>query len=350
MEMDLSECQNLAEISDLSKATNLKSLKLNYCECLVMLPSTIGNLQKLELLEMKECTALEVLPNGVNLSSLEIVNLNGCTRLRSFPQISRSIKELYLNDTATEEVPCCIENFSRLAVLTMRGCKRLKNISPNIFKLTSLKYVDFQDCRGVFMAFSDATVVVTTEDRLLFSEDILCNRKDGFKFTYCFNLDGDVQELILRSYFKPTLLPGGDVPLYFTHRASRNYLTVTLPQCSLSQEFLGFKACVVVEPITNPEDYAKYLGIRWHFRGCWYHLYVYLDSFYTMDHLVLVPFKFRLIGPPSKLGYNDVEFEFSCIKHDFKPSPFQRIKGCGIRVLKGSPSLGGGDGSKKPML
>ena len=71
---------------------------------------------------------------------------------------------------------------------------------------------------------------------------------------------------------------------------------------------------------------------------------------YTMDHLVLVPFKFRLIGPPSKLGYNDVEFEFSCIKHDFKPSPFQRIKGCGIRVLKGSPSLGGGDGSKKPML
>ena len=140
MEMDLSECQNLAEILDLSKATNLKSLKLNYCECLVMLPSTIGNLQKLELLEMQECTALEVLPIGVNLSSLEIVNLNGCTRLRSFPQISRSIKELYLNDTATEEVPCCIENFSRLAV--------------------------------------------------------------------------DAQELILRSYFKPTLLPGGDVPMY----------------------------------------------------------------------------------------------------------------------------------------
>ncbi|KAG7620773.1 Toll/interleukin-1 receptor homology (TIR) domain, partial [Arabidopsis suecica] len=157
-EMDMSECENLTEIPDLSKATNLVNLKLNNCKSLVTCPSTIGNLQKLVRLEMKECTGLEVLPTDVNLSSLKMLDLSGCSSLRTFPLISKSIKWLYLENTAIEEVPCCIENFSWLTVLMMYCCKRLKNISPNIFRLTILKLVDFTECRGVNVALSDASV------------------------------------------------------------------------------------------------------------------------------------------------------------------------------------------------
>ena len=142
MRMDLSECANLAEIPDLSKATKLESLILDNCKSLVMLPSTIGNLQKLVMLEMKECTGLEVLPIDVNLSSLLIVNLKGCSRLSFFPQISCSSERLNLKYTAIEEVPCCIENFPRLTVLRMRGCKRVSR-SPQIS--SSIKKLDLDD-------------------------------------------------------------------------------------------------------------------------------------------------------------------------------------------------------------
>ena len=162
--MDLSESENLTEIPDLSKATNLKRLYLNGCKSLVTLPSTIGNLHRLVRLEMKECTGLELLPTDVNLSSLIILDLSGCSSLRTFPLISTNIVWLYLENTAIGEVPCCIEDFTRLRVLLMYCCQRLKNISPNIFRLRSLMFADFTDCRGVIKALSDATVVATMED------------------------------------------------------------------------------------------------------------------------------------------------------------------------------------------
>nr|AAM18462.1 disease resistance protein RPP4 [Arabidopsis thaliana] len=164
--MDLSESENLTEIPDLSKATNLKRLYLNGCKSLVTLPSTIGNLHRLVRLEMKECTGLELLPTDVNLSSLIILDLSGCSSLRTFPLISTRIECLYLENTAIEEVPCCIEDLTRLSVLLMYCCQRLKNISPNIFRLTSLMVADFTDCRGVIKALSDATVVATMEDHV----------------------------------------------------------------------------------------------------------------------------------------------------------------------------------------
>nr|AAF08790.1 downy mildew resistance protein RPP5 [Arabidopsis thaliana] len=156
----------IEEIPDLSKATKLESLILNNCKSLVTLPSTIGNLQNLRRLYMNRCTGLELLPTDVNLSSLETLDLSGCSSLRTFPLISTRIECLYLENTAIEEVPCCIEDFTRLTVLRMYCCQRLKNISPNIFRLTSLTLADFTDCRGVIKALSDATVVATMEDHV----------------------------------------------------------------------------------------------------------------------------------------------------------------------------------------
>nr|AXU93561.1 RPP4/RPP5-like protein [Arabidopsis thaliana] len=354
--MDLSESENLTEIPDLSKATNLKRLYLSGCKSLVTLPSTIGNLQKLVWLEMKECTGLELLPTDVNLSSLIILDLSGCSSLRTFPLISKSIQCLYLENTAIEEVPCCIENFLRLSVLLMYCCQRLKNISPNIFRLTSLMFADFTDCRGVIKALSDATVVATMEDHVScvpLSENIeyTCERFwdelylydddnddadvkyfqvdwdfDGeyFSFRNCFKLERDARELILRSCFKPVALPGGEIPKYFTYRANGDSLTVTLPQSFLSQEFLRFKACVVVEPLSKGKDF--YPSLKVNVGGKQYEeSFFYADlQFCKTDHLFFCSFKFQPEDLPSKLTFNDVEFKFCCSN---------RIKECGVRLL-----------------
>nr|AXU93663.1 RPP4/RPP5-like protein [Arabidopsis thaliana] len=339
-EMDLSESENLKELPDLSKATNLELLCLNNCKSLVTLPSTIGNLHRLVRLEMKECTGLEVLPTDVNLSSLETLDLSGCSSLRTFPLISTRIECLYLENTAIEEVPCSIENFTRLTVLLMYCCQRLKNISPNIFRLTSLMFADFTDCRGVIKALSDATVVATMEDSVScapLSENIeyTCQRFwednfrnidwidwDYFSFRNCFKLDRDARELILRSCFKPVALPGGEIPKYFTHRAYGDSLTVTLPQSSFSQEFLRFKACVVVEPLSEGKNFYPFLKVNFGFNGKQYQNSFFEDAdlqFCKTDHLFFCSFKFK-----SGLTFNDVEFKFCCSN---------RIKECGVRLM-----------------
>ncbi|VYS62970.1 unnamed protein product [Arabidopsis thaliana] len=335
----------IEEIPDLSKATDLKNLKLNHCKSLVTLPTTIGNLQKLVSFEMKECTGLEVLPTDVNLSSLMILDLSGCSSLRTFPLISTRIECLYLENTAIEEVPCCIEDFTRLTVLLMYCCQRLKTISPNIFRLTRLKVADFTDCRGVIKALSDATVVATMEDHVScvpLSENIeyTCERfwdklyddaslqvdwdldREYFSFRNCFKLERDARELILRSCFKPVALPGGEVPTYFQHRAYGDSLTVTLPRSSLSQSFLRFKACVVVDPLSEGKGFYPYLEVNFDFNGTQYQKSFFEDEelqFCKTDHLFFCSFKFE-----SEWTFNDVEFKFCCSN---------RIKECGVRLL-----------------
>ncbi|CAN7132248.1 unnamed protein product [Brassica rapa subsp. narinosa] len=138
--MDLSRSENLKKIPNLLKATCLEYLDLNECKSLVMLPSSIRNLNKLKKLNMKGCTRLEVLPHDVNLASLCHLDLSGCSKLRSFPQFSTRISLLSLDHTSIEEVPFWIENFTELTTLTMSGCKRLINVAPNVFKLESLAW------------------------------------------------------------------------------------------------------------------------------------------------------------------------------------------------------------------
>lgn len=350
--MDMSGCKNLTQIPDLSEATNLESLTLNNCKSLVMLPSTIGNLQKLIELKMKGCTGLEVLPTlgDVNLSSLRILDLSGCSSLRTFPQISISIECLYLENTAIEEVPPWIEHFSRLIVLMMYCCKRLKYISPNIFSMTSLQFVDFADCRGAILSFSDASEedypssislyenIEYTPRRKLFRHEMgtncyrLPNYGEYFSFQNCFKLERDVGEGILRLCFKSVALPGEEVPTYFQHRAYGDSLTVTLPQSTLSQELLKFKACIVVDFPTEDKDWCSYLEVKIGFNGR-----KYRESFFgdgaelqlcKTDHLFSCSFMFRPKNLPSKSAFNNVEFKFSC---------FNRIKECGVRLLNVSP-------------
>ena len=128
--MDLRGSENLKEIPDLSLATNLKKLDVSNCTSLVELSSTIQNLNQLEELQMERCENLENLPIGINLESLYCLNLNGCSKLRSFPDISTTISELYLSETAIEEFPTelHLENLYYLGLYDMKSEKLWKRV------------------------------------------------------------------------------------------------------------------------------------------------------------------------------------------------------------------------------
>uniref|UniRef100_M4EFU7 ADP-ribosyl cyclase/cyclic ADP-ribose hydrolase n=1 Tax=Brassica campestris TaxID=3711 RepID=M4EFU7_BRACM len=73
--MDLSGSLSLKEVPDLSNATHLKRLNLTGCWSLVEIPSSIGDLHKLEELEINLCISLQVFPSHLNLASLETLEM-----------------------------------------------------------------------------------------------------------------------------------------------------------------------------------------------------------------------------------------------------------------------------------
>ena len=82
------------------RAPNLEILNLGDCGNLTEVHDNIGLLDKLNSWWLDGCEKLESLPSKLNLKSLKSLNLEGCKRLKKFPQIHpemKCLKELYLN-------------------------------------------------------------------------------------------------------------------------------------------------------------------------------------------------------------------------------------------------------------
>ncbi|KAL1225611.1 Disease resistance protein RML1B [Cardamine amara subsp. amara] len=130
--IDLNRSHSLKEIPNLLNATNLEKLNLEYCLSLVELPSSIRNLHKLKKLKMDGCKKLLVIPTNINLASLEEVEMWNCYQLRSFPDFSTNIRKLRIG-----VIPTNI-NLPSLEVFSVNCCSRLASfpdISSNITKL-----------------------------------------------------------------------------------------------------------------------------------------------------------------------------------------------------------------------
>uniref|UniRef100_A0A0D3AUQ2 C-JID domain-containing protein n=1 Tax=Brassica oleracea var. oleracea TaxID=109376 RepID=A0A0D3AUQ2_BRAOL len=243
----LSDIPSLVELpSSFQNLHQLEKLEIENCINLETLPTGI-NLQSLEELDLSGCSKLrtfpdistniqwlylnktgieETLPTGINLQTLSVLDLRGCSRLRTFPDISTNIQWLDLSETAIEEVPCWIEKFTRLEELEMNGCNKLKSVSLNISKLGDPCLVDFSDCKNTHLGCR------------------LC-------------------------------LSGEEVPSYFTHRttvtSSSSYLTVPLLPSSLSNPFLRFRACIVLNEDNSAWldfAYCEYKVKEWGIRLC----------------------------------------------------------------------------------
>ncbi|XP_070680744.1 disease resistance protein RUN1-like [Malus domestica] len=84
--LDLSHSHALTEIMDFSLCPSLEELILVDCTSLIDVHESIGNLERLVYLNMKDCKNLRMLPKNVCfLKSLETLILSGCSNLDEFP-------------------------------------------------------------------------------------------------------------------------------------------------------------------------------------------------------------------------------------------------------------------------
>uniref|UniRef100_M4CPF6 ADP-ribosyl cyclase/cyclic ADP-ribose hydrolase n=1 Tax=Brassica campestris TaxID=3711 RepID=M4CPF6_BRACM len=270
-ELNISSLPQLLEVpSFIGNATNLENLVLSSCSKLVELPLFIGNLQKLRWLRLEGCIRLEVLPTNINLESLLELNLSDCSMLKSFPQISTSLEKLNLRGTAIEQVPPSIRSWPHLKELHMSYFENLKEFPHALERITSLSLTDTEiqevpplvkqisrlnrfflsGCRKLVRLppISESTHSIYAND--CDSLEILeCSFSDQIRrltFANCFKLNQEARDLIIQASSEHAVLPGGQVPPYFTHRATGGGpLTIKLNQNPLP-ESMTFKACILL--------------------------------------------------------------------------------------------------------
>ncbi|TYH30146.1 hypothetical protein ES288_A01G070600v1 [Gossypium darwinii] len=123
----LSGCSNIERIPEIvGEMECLKELCLDGTG-IKELPSSIGHLRRLMLLNLKDCSKLESLPSSIGgCEFLKTLILSGCSKLKNFPeslQQLESLEELDLSETAITTPPSFIFHMENLKFLSFQGCK-----------------------------------------------------------------------------------------------------------------------------------------------------------------------------------------------------------------------------------
>ena len=138
----LSHSQNLISTPDFSEAPWLKRIDFEGCTNLVDVHPSVGVLKRLTLLNLKDCTSLKSLPRKLEMKSLEILILSGCSKVKEISEFAKDmerLRELHLNGTTIKYLPSSIEYLTGLTLLNISHCKNLVGLPCAVFRMESLK-------------------------------------------------------------------------------------------------------------------------------------------------------------------------------------------------------------------
>ncbi|KAB2598577.1 protein suppressor of npr1-1 [Pyrus ussuriensis x Pyrus communis] len=159
--INLSHCRYLKKTPDFTKATSLEELNLQGCTSLSEVDLSISALKNLAILNLRYCKKLKSLPSIIHMGSLQPLDLSSCSNLEMFPEISEVMKKLsklYLDGTAIKELPSSINKLTGLTVLDLYGCQELKSL-PSSIHMGSLQTLRLSGCSN-FEKFPDISDVM----------------------------------------------------------------------------------------------------------------------------------------------------------------------------------------------
>lgn len=325
--MDLSWSSELKELPDLSKAADLEFLFLYGCSSLTEIPSSIGNLDKLNWLDMSFCRNLQVVPTRFNLAPDAFLNMKGCPQLRNFPEFSTNISALVIADTMLKKLPETVTLWSPHVGLSIYGDDAgIEELPGWIKDLHGLKSLNVQDCSKLaslpelpgslerLIANNCESLEAVTLD---FDSVLYCN------FVNCFRLGREARRVIQLSM--NACLPGRNIPAEFDHRAIGNSLTIR----SLTSDSREFRFCVVVSPKPHVEVYAGKLLCRMRVnQGCFIDKNISMHFLETIQAGHLCICYTELVHEHGWLEQEDeIMFEF------ISTYPELVIVECGVHVL-----------------
>ncbi|XP_014509939.1 TMV resistance protein N isoform X2 [Vigna radiata var. radiata] len=154
--INLSHCQLITQIPDLSGAKSLKVFTLDNCYRLTRFDKSIGFMPNLVYLSASECTLLTSFVPTMYLPSLEVLSFNFCRRLEHFPHVMQKMNKplkIYMMSTAIKKIPESIGNLTGLEHIEMSVCKELKNLPSSFFLLPKLVTLKVDECSQLGESF-----------------------------------------------------------------------------------------------------------------------------------------------------------------------------------------------------
>ncbi|XP_056163598.1 putative disease resistance protein At4g11170 [Syzygium oleosum] len=224
-----SYCESLVRIPDISYTPNLEQLNLPYCKNLVEAHESIAYHDKLQMLNLWECSELSIFPNVLKSKNLQALNLLNCTKFERFPDIPHKLgglEELWLLGTAIKELPASIENLVSLENMYMHHCKNLVSLPSSIYNLQNLINLQVNSCTNLigFPKYEDsaAPCMKTGLSNLLWLDLFGCNLSE-IKFLENLSCFPSVETLLLGGNnitSLPTSINKRDHLLYLSVRES----------------------------------------------------------------------------------------------------------------------------------
>jgi len=142
----LSYSEDLIQTPIVSGAPSLERLLLIGCVNLVEVHPSVGQHKRLDLLMLKDCKNLQIMPRKLEMDSLEELILSGCSKLEKLPEFGENMKSLSLlnveNCINLLCLPNSICNLKSLRKLYVSGCSRISTLPDGMNENESLEELD----------------------------------------------------------------------------------------------------------------------------------------------------------------------------------------------------------------
>ncbi|KAM7519349.1 hypothetical protein LguiB_018311 [Lonicera macranthoides] len=296
------KCLEILHLSGCSELDELHE-ELGNLECLQELdlrgsgikevPSSIGDLRRLDRLDLSYCKNLRSLPSAIcKLKHLKFLKLSGCSKLEKLPEELGSLDDLnklYLDGTAITQLPLSIERLKNLAGCIMldgaipshlESLRYLNKLNlqrnyfvelPSLDQLSRLKHLYLDGCKRLeaLPELPSSIIKLTADDcpslRLSVDQFTNCRKLCKVSLSNCLQLlkedNGESKNIamgtlwhhmIQRSQLDKFLqldivLPGGDIPEWFSKPTTGHSISLKLPS-SWSRNFKGCGLCVAFDP------------------------------------------------------------------------------------------------------
>lgn len=209
----------------------LKRIRLCHSQQLVKF-SIHGYAQNIELIDLQGCIRLESFPAMTKLQYLRVLNLSCCSNIKTVPGLPPNIEELNLEGTSIEEIPISV-----VARTCQPNCKEFMNHMKNF---PGLEHIDLESATNLIKVGSYSQGI---------SKLVRLNMKDCFHLISLpdmFNLESlQVLDLSGCLYLEEIKgLPRNMKELYLAGTGIRE-----LPEFPESLEFLNAHDCYLLKSV-----------------------------------------------------------------------------------------------------
>ncbi|CAL2278875.1 unnamed protein product [Prunus armeniaca] len=199
--MNFGSCEFLTKTPNISGIPHLQSLNLDHCTSLVEVHPSIGFHDKLLNLSLKSCHNLTLFPI-IKPKSLEVLNLEYCRRLETFPEIGGKVDSLhcmFLRGSGIKELPALIAYLIISHPLALPSLRQFilegSNLSEFNFLCTldcvsTLSVLDLTQsdflrlCGNLARDLTEKQNNLAKEQITLFFDHLLSSQKHGFQVVF----------------------------------------------------------------------------------------------------------------------------------------------------------------------